>query len=75
MQVAQLSEDPEGARAPGSLYWEARSPESEAKAPLRCVVGEDWIFERSPKGGLRMLLWLNPMHPFLARSSMHAPTP
>lgn len=67
--IAQLSDDPERARAIGSLYWEAHFP-GESKPPLRCVVGEDWILERIPSGGLRYVLWLNTMHHFLADSSV-----
>ena len=67
--VAQLSDRPERARAIGSLYWEAHFPDKN-KAPLRCIVGEDWIFERIPSGELRFVLWLNTMHHFLSESSV-----
>lgn len=67
--VSQLNDEPERARAIGSLYWEAHFPD-EAKPPLRCIVGEDWLFERIPSGELRYVLWLNTMHHFLADSSV-----
>ena len=67
--VTQLCDQPERARAIGSLYWEAHFPD-DSKPPLRCVVGEDWLFERIPNGELRYVLWLNTMHHFLDDSSV-----
>lgn len=70
--VTQLSEDPERARALGSLYWEAHYPEGEGRAPLRCVVGEDWLLERLPSGEVKFVLWLNTLHHFLPGSGAQA---
>jgi len=69
--VAPLCDRPERARAIGSLYWEAHDPDP-AVPPLRCIVGEDWIVERSPDGRLKFVLWLNTMHHFLPDSSVQA---
>jgi hypothetical protein len=67
--ISQLCDEPERARAIGSLYWEAHFPD-DSKPPLRCIVGEDWLFERIPSGELRYVLWLNTMHHFLEDSSV-----
>jgi hypothetical protein len=69
--ISQLSDQPERARALGSLYWEAHFADPD-KPPLRCVVGEDWIVERIPSGELRFVLWLNTIHHFLAGSPVKA---
>ncbi|MBJ3776616.1 hypothetical protein [Acuticoccus mangrovi] len=66
--VAPLSDAPERARAIGSLYWEAHVADDRTP-PLRCIVGEDWIVERTPEG-LKFVLWLNTMHHFLPDSGV-----
>lgn len=67
--LAPLSDAPERARAIGSLYWEAHFPDP-ATPPLRCIVGEDWIVERTADGTLKFVLWLNTMHHFLPDSGV-----
>ncbi len=67
--VMTLSEDPDRARALGSFYWEGHFKDT-TKRPLRCVVGEDWLLERTPSGEVKFVLWLNTMHHFLADSSV-----
>jgi len=67
--IAQLSDQPERARAIGSFYWEAHYPDP-ATPPLRCIVGEDWIVERDIAGELRFVLWLNTLHHFLPDSQV-----
>ncbi|QQM30830.1 hypothetical protein JET14_01155 [Martelella lutilitoris] len=68
--IAQLSSEPERARAIGSLYWEAHFPEEDGRPPLRATVGEDWIVERMPDGELKFVLWLNTSHHFLPDSAV-----
>lgn len=67
--VTALSDAPERARALGSLYWEAHFPDG-TTPPLACVVGEDWMVERTPGGALKFVLWINTMHHFLAESGV-----
>lgn len=49
--VTPICDDPERVQAVGSVVWEA----SFAGRPgrIRSVVGETWIIERCPDGGLR----------------------
>lgn len=66
--VTPLPGPPDRARAVGSLYWEGHFRDE--RPPLRCVVGEDWLLERTPSGEVKFVLWLNTMHHFLADSSV-----
>ena len=68
--LAQLSDAPERVRAIGSFYWEAHFPEADGRAPLRCIVGEDWIIERVADGSLKFVLWMNTLHHFLPDSTV-----
>lgn len=67
--VTPLSDGPDRARAIGTLYWEGHFKD-ETMAPLRCVVGEDWLVERDTDGVVKYVLWINTMHHFLAESSV-----
>ncbi|RAH96508.1 hypothetical protein DLJ53_31825 [Acuticoccus sediminis] len=59
---------PDRARAVGTLCWEGHF--RDGRAPLACVVGEDWLLERDASGALGFVLWLNTMHHVLEHSSV-----
>ena len=64
--ITPLCEQPERARAVGAVYWEGRVVG--ARDVVKCVVGEDWIVQRTPSGELKIVLYINPYHHFLPDS-------
>ena len=38
-------------------------------AVIKCVVGEDWIVQRTPSGDLKIALYINTYHHFLPDSA------
>ena len=69
MDVVSLSDQPERARAVGAVYWQGRSVGSPEGALVKCVVGEDWIVQRTSSGDLKIALYINPYHHFLPDSA------
>jgi hypothetical protein len=67
--ITQLCDASERARAVGAVYWEGRPIESATGAPIKCVVGEDWIVQRIPSGDLKIALYINAYHRFLPDSA------
>lgn len=66
--VTPLSSAPERARAVGAVYWEGRLADSPDRV-IKCVVGEDWIVQRTADGTLKIALYVNPYHHFLPDSA------
>ena len=62
--VVPLSDEPERARATGTVYWRARYRDR-SRGEIRAVVGEDFVVERAPSGEVRFVLYLNTFHHFL----------
>ncbi len=69
LDVIQLSSQPERARAIGAVYWQGRLVHSPKEALIKCIVGEDWIVQRVPSGELKIALYINSYHGFLADSA------
>jgi hypothetical protein len=67
-EITQLSDVPERARAVGVVYWEGRVT-AVPDALIKVIVGEDWIVERDPSGGLKIVLYINTNHHFLPDSA------
>ena len=67
-EITQLSDIPERARAVGVVYWEGRVT-AVPDALIKVIVGEDWIVERDPSGGLKIVLYINTHHHFLPDSA------
>ncbi len=59
--VTQLCDDPERARAVGSVLWQGRQLGGE-RGLIKVVVGEDWIVQRVPSGELKFALYINTHH-------------
>jgi hypothetical protein len=68
-QVTPLSSQPERVRAVGAVYWQGRLVDSTKDASIKCLVGEDWIVQRTPSGGLKIALYINSYHHFLPDSA------
>ena len=69
LDVTQLSAAPERARAVGAVYWEGRVVDA-PDALIKVIVGEDWIVQRDPSHGLKIVLYLNAYHYFLPDSAL-----
>ncbi len=69
LDVTQLHNQPERARAVGAVLWQGRVVGADKKAVIRCIVGEDWIVQRVPSGDLKIALYINPYHRFLPDSA------
>lgn len=67
--ITPLCDQPERARAIGSVYWEGRVKGTPAGALMKCIVGEDWVVQRVPSGELKIALFINPYHHFLPDSA------
>jgi hypothetical protein len=68
-EFTPLSSQPERVRAVGAVYWQGRLVDSKKEAWIKCVVGEDWIVQRTPSGELRIALYINSYHHFLPDSA------
>jgi hypothetical protein len=68
-ELTPLNASPERVRATGTVYWEAEFVGKPAPNVIKAVVGEDWILERRPSGGLRFVLYMNTFHHTLPGSS------
>ncbi len=68
-EITPLCDQPERARAVGSVYWEGRPKTAPAGALMKCIVGEDWIVQRVSSGELKIVLFINPYHHFLPDSA------
>jgi hypothetical protein len=68
-QIAPLSRQPERVRAVGAVYWQGRLIGSAEGALIKCVVGEDWIVQRTPSRELKIALYINSYHHFLPDSA------
>jgi len=60
---------PERVRATGTVYWQAELAGRPAPNVIKAVVGEDWILERTPSGGLMFVLYMNTFHHTLPDSA------
>jgi hypothetical protein len=67
--IIPLSSEPERVRAIGAVYWQGRLVGSPEGALIKCIVGEDWIVQRTPSGDLKIALYINPYHHFLPDSA------
>jgi hypothetical protein len=68
-QIIPLSSRPERVRAIGAVYWQGRLVDSSDDALIKCVVGEDWIVQRTSSGDLKIALYINSYHHFLPDSA------
>ena len=68
-EITPLSSDPERVRAIGAVNWEGRLVDAAHDAVIKCVVGEDWIVQRTPSGDLKIALYINTYHHFLPDSA------
>jgi len=64
-----LSTLPSRVRARGTVYWQAEYPARPPPNVIKAVVGEDWIVERTPVGGLKFVLYMNGFHLLLPDSA------
>lgn len=69
-QIIPLSREPERVRAVGAVYWQGRLVDAAEDALIKCVVGEDWIVQRTPTGELKIALYMNTYHNFLPGSAL-----
>ena len=69
LDVTPLSDAPERARAVCAVYWQGRVIGSDESAIIKCVVGEDWIVQRTESGELKIALYVNSYHHFLPDSA------
>ena len=67
--ITPLCSEPERARAVGAVYWEGRPLHAKGDALIKCVVGEDWIVQRTSSGDLKIALYMNTYHHFLPDSA------
>jgi hypothetical protein len=51
------------------VYWQGRLVDSTKDAWIKCVVGEDWIVQRTPSGELKIALYINSYHHLLPDSA------
>ena len=68
-EITMLLGEPERVRAVGAVYWEGRVVGAPEGALIKCVVGEDWIVQRTPSGELKIALYINTYHYFLPGSA------
>ena len=68
-EITPLSSMPERVRAVGAVYWEGRVVGAAEGSMIKCVVGEDWIVQRTPSGALKIALYVNTYHYFLPGSA------
>ena len=68
-EITPLLGEPERVRAVGAVYWEGRVVGSTDGSLIKCVVGEDWIVQRTPSGELKIALYINTYHYFLPGSA------
>ncbi|MGQ3890303.1 hypothetical protein ACQUW5_14970 [Legionella sp. CNM-1927-20] len=68
-EIIPLTEKPERVRAIGAVYWQGRLIDSSVGALIKCVVGEDWIVQRTAEGVLKIVLYINSYHHFLPDSA------
>jgi hypothetical protein len=68
LDVTPLCDDPERARAVCAVYWQGRGIGTDESAIIKCVVGEDWIVQRTALGDLKIALYVNSYHHFLPDS-------
>jgi len=68
-QIIPLAKEPERVRAVGAVYWQGRLINAAADSLIKCVVGEDWIVQRTPSGPLKIALYINTYHYFLPGSA------
>jgi hypothetical protein len=68
-EVTQLCEAPERARLVGAVYWEARLIANPTGPLIKVMVGEDWIVQRVPGSGLKIVLYVNSYHRVLPGSA------
>ena len=67
--ITQLCDDPERARLVGAVYWEGRLISNPTGPLIKVMVGEDWIVQRDPGSGLKIVLYVNSYHRVLPGSS------
>lgn len=68
-EITQLSDNPERARAVGSVYWQGRPIDSSGDQLIKAIVGEDWVVQRDSAGELKIALYINSYHHFLPDSA------
>ena len=68
-EIIPLTDKPERVRAIGAVYWQGRLIDSPKGELIKCIVGEDWIVQRTEEGELKIVLYINSYHHFLPDSA------
>jgi hypothetical protein len=67
--ITPLSDNPERARAVGTVYWQARIVGKPADQLIKAYLFEEWIVQRMPSGELKIVVFMNANHSFLPGSA------